>query len=57
MKPSPRLLLAGLTTLCLATPGAADVDGGPNVKRLGATVMRWKDETLQVIVGYQNASH
>ena len=55
MKPSPRLLLAGLTTLCLATPGAADVDGGPNVKRLGATVMRWKDETLQVIVGYKHA--
>ncbi|HVO49493.1 MAG TPA: hypothetical protein VMV60_00680 [Thermoanaerobaculia bacterium] len=55
MNLSPRALFAGLTTLFLATSGVADVDGGPNVKRLGATVMRWKDDTLQVIVGYKHA--
>jgi hypothetical protein len=31
------------------------LDGGPSVKRLGRTVMRWKDETLQVVVGYRHA--
>ncbi len=55
MNPTSRFVLAGLAALCLATPGGADVDGGPNVKRLGATVMRWKDDTLQVVVGYKHA--
>jgi hypothetical protein len=55
VNPVPKFLLAGLTALCLATPGGADIDGGPNVKRLGATVMRWKDDTLQAVVGYKHA--
>jgi hypothetical protein len=55
VNPTPRIVLAGLAALFLAAPGAADVDGGPNVKRLGRTVMRWKDETLQVVIGYRHA--
>jgi hypothetical protein len=55
VNPTPRLVLAGLVALCLAAPAGADVEGGPNVKRLGATVMRWKDVTLQVVVGYKHA--
>jgi len=55
VNPTPRFLLAGLAAFSLAAPGGADVDGGPNVKRLGATVMRWKDDTLQVVVGYKHA--
>lgn len=55
MNPTPRLLLAGLAAVCLAAPGSADLDGGPNVARLGKTVMRWRDETLQVVVGYRHA--
>jgi len=41
--------------LGLATPGAADVDAGPNVTRLGRTVMRWRDDAVQVVVGYRHA--
>jgi hypothetical protein len=55
VNPTPRFFLAGLTALCLSTPGGADVDGGPNVKRLGATVMRWKDDTLHAVIGYKHA--
>lgn len=54
MNPFPRRILAGLAALVLASAAAADVEG-PNVKRLGRTVMRWRDETLQVVVGYKHA--
>lgn len=53
MSPVSRLAVAGLATVCLC--GVADVDGGPNVTRLGKTVMRWRDETIQVVVGYKHA--
>jgi hypothetical protein len=56
VNPTPRILLAGLAALGLAAPTLADVDGGPNVTRLGRTVMRWKDETLQVVIGYRHAN-
>ncbi len=55
MNPIPRLVLAGAAALCLAAPGAADVEAGPNATRLGKTVMRWRDETIQVVVGYRHA--
>jgi hypothetical protein len=55
VNPTPRIILAAVAAFCLATPGAADVDSGPNVKRLGRTVMRWRDETLQVVIGYRHA--
>lgn len=55
MSPTSRLALAGLTALALSGVGAADVEGGPNVARLGKTVMRWRDETLQVVIGYKHA--
>jgi hypothetical protein len=55
LNPTSRLVLAGFAALWLAVPGAADVDGGPNVARLGRTVMRWQDDTLQVVVGYRHA--
>jgi hypothetical protein len=55
VNPTRRLVLAGLAAGCLASPGGADVDGGPNVARLGRTVMRWQDETLQVVIGYRHA--
>lgn len=55
MNPTSRLLLAGLAALGLAAPGAADVEGGPNVTRLGRTVMRWRDDAVQVVVGYRHA--
>jgi hypothetical protein len=55
VNPSSRFARAGLIALCLAFPADADVDGGPNVTRLGRTVMRWRDETLQVVVGYRHA--
>jgi hypothetical protein len=55
VSPIPRFVLAGAAALCLAVPGAADVDGGPNVKRLGRTVMRWRDDAVQVVVGYKHA--
>jgi hypothetical protein len=54
VNPTLRIVLAGLSTLCLAAP-AADLDGGPNVTRLGRTVVRWKDDTLQVVIGYRHA--
>jgi hypothetical protein len=50
-----RFVVAGLAALRLASPGAADVDGGPNTARLGRTVMRWRDQTVQVVVGYRHA--
>jgi hypothetical protein len=55
VNPTSRLVSASLVSLCLAAAVSADVDAGPNVKRLGATVMRWKDATLQVVVGYKHA--
>ncbi|HQQ76301.1 MAG TPA: hypothetical protein PLB01_03020 [Thermoanaerobaculia bacterium] len=55
MNPIPRLAIAGLAVLFLAAPGAADVDGGPNVTRLGKTVMRWRDDSVQIVVGYRHA--
>lgn len=55
MNPTPRLVLAGLAILGLAAPGAADVEGGKNVTRLGKTVMRWRDDSVQVVVGYRHA--
>lgn len=55
MNATSRFVVAGLAVLCLAAPAGADVDGGPNVARLGATVMRWKDDTLQVVIGYKHA--
>ena len=55
MNPVSRLVLAGLATVGLCGAGAADVDAGPNVARLGKTVMRWRDETVQVVVGYKHA--
>jgi hypothetical protein len=36
-------------------PAVSDVEGGPNVLRLGRTVMRWKDDAVQVVVGYRHA--
>lgn len=54
MSSIPKTVLAGAAALCLAIPVAADVEG-PNVKRLGRTVMRWKDDTLQLVVGYRHA--
>lgn len=54
MNPVSRLALAGLA-VCLCGAGAADVDGGPNVARLGRTVMRWRDDGVQVVVGYKHA--
>jgi hypothetical protein len=50
-----RLVLAGLAAFCLAAPGADDVDAGPNVTRLGRTVMRWRDDVVQIVVGYRHA--
>lgn len=55
MNPVSRFVLAALAALGLAAPGGADVDGGPNVARLGKTVMRWRDDTIQVVVGYRHA--
>lgn len=55
MNPIPRLAIAGLAVLFLAAPGAADVDGGSNVTRLGKTVMRWRDDSVQIVVGYRHA--
>ena len=55
MNPTSRLALACFVGLGLATPGAADVDAGPNVTRLGRTVMRWRDDAVQVVVGYRHA--
>jgi hypothetical protein len=55
VNPTPRLVLAGLAVFLLAAPGAADVEGGPNVTRLGKTVMRWRDDSVQVVVGYRHA--
>jgi hypothetical protein len=55
VNPTPRFVLAGLAALLLSTPGYADVDGGPNVTRLGKTVMRWRDDSVQVVVGYRHA--
>lgn len=51
---APRLVRAGLVAFCLAAPGAADVEG-PHVTRLGRTVMRWQDDTVQVVVSYKHA--
>lgn len=53
MNPLPRFVLAGVAVFCLAAQ--ADVDGGPNVQRLGRTVMRWRDDDLQLVVGYKHA--
>jgi hypothetical protein len=50
-----KVVLAGLAALALAGVEGADVDSGPNVTRLGKTVMRWRDETVQVVVGYKHA--
>jgi hypothetical protein len=55
VNPVPRLVLAGLAVLCLAARGADDVDAGPGVKRLGRTVMRWRDDTVQLVIGYRHA--
>lgn len=55
MNPIPRLVLAGMAAFALAVPAGADVDGGPNVTRLGRTVMRWRDDVVQVVVGYKHA--
>ena len=46
------------TVLCLlaALPLAAAGDlEGPNVKRLGRTVMRWRDDAVQIVVSYRHA--
>ncbi len=53
VNPFPRLVLAGVAVFCLAAQ--ADVDGGPNVQRLGRTVMRWRDDDFQLVVGYKHA--
>jgi hypothetical protein len=55
VNPTPRLVLACFAALGLASSGAADVDAGPNVTRLGKTVMRWRDDAVQVVVGYRHA--
>lgn len=55
MKRFPKLALAGLAALGTAGAPAADLEGGPNVKRLGRTVMQWKDDTVQVVVGFRHA--
>ncbi len=55
MNPVSRLALAGIAVASLATPAGADVDGGPNVARLGRTVMRWRDDAVQVVVSYRHA--
>jgi hypothetical protein len=55
VNPVPRLVLAGMAAVLLAAPAAADVGGGPHVERLGRTVMRWRDDTVQVVVGYKHA--
>lgn len=55
MNSFPKRILAGLAALGLAAAAAADVEGGPNIKRLGRTIMRWKDETLQAVISYRHA--
>lgn len=55
MNPCSRLVRASALTFCLATSAGADVDGGQNVTRLGKTVMRWRDDAVQVVVGYRHA--
>ncbi len=55
MNPVSRLALAGIAVASLATPAGVDVDGGPHVTRLGRTVMRWRDDAVQVVVGYKHA--
>jgi hypothetical protein len=52
---APRIARAGLAALWLAAPAVADVEGGPHVTRLGRTVMRWRDDTVQVVVSYKHA--
>ena len=32
------------------------MDGGPNVKRLGKTVMRWSDDAIQLVIGFRHAN-
>lgn len=47
---SSALVLAASCSLAAAT----DLEG-PNVKRLGNTVVRWKDDAVQVVVGHKHA--
>lgn len=46
---------AALGVLAACSLAAAGDLEGPNVKRLGRTVMRWKDDSVQVVVGYRHA--
>lgn len=56
MSPTRTSIRGALLAVLLAGTVAADVDGGPNVKRLGKTVMRWKDDAIQVVVSFRHAN-
>ncbi len=54
MHPVRSAALCAAAALSLSLAAAGDLEG-PNVKRLGRTVMRWKDDAVQVVVGYRHA--
>ena len=54
-RPSPAwLAVAALALFDIAGVRAADLES-PNVRKLGRTVARYKDDVLQVVVGYKHA--
>ncbi len=59
-RPGPGGLLNTLRPLALCVLGAFSLAAagdleGPNVRRLGRTVMQWRDGAVQVVVGYRHA--
>jgi hypothetical protein len=52
--PLVRWAVIALSFVAASGTRAADLDS-PNVKKLGRTVVRFKDDTLQVVVGYKHA--
>ena len=55
MNPISRVAAPVLAAFALSGTSGADVDAGPNATRLGRTVMRWRDETVQIVIGYKHA--
>jgi hypothetical protein len=61
VSPFPRRLArAWLAVAALSGIGVAGIGAdleSPNVKKLGRTVSRYKDDVLQIVIGYKHAQH
>ena len=55
MSPIRSSVFGAVVVVLVAGTAAADVDGDPNVKRLGKTVMRWRDDAIQLVIGSRHA--